>query len=191
MTVVFPEPSTRTTPNSRRYHWWTLAGLVVAGATLRVAGLGASRLNYDESFSAMAGRMPLGDLFPFLARNDSHPPLDYLLHLPLARAGVSEFWFRIPSVACSVAALALFAWWMRSWGRTGIIATALMAVNAFQITHGREARMYAELELFGIGVAMLALAWFRRPNRRLAIAMGALVFLGLLTHVYLTTAVRS
>ena len=183
MTTALPEPSSRTTPNSRRYHWWALAGLVVTGAALRMAGLGASRLNYDESFTAMAGRMSLGDLFPFLARNDSHPPLDYLLHLPLARAGVSEFWFRMPSVACSVAALALFAWWMRSWGRTGIIATALMAVSAFQIAHGREARMYAELELIGVALAMLALTWIRRPNRRIAIAMGALVLLGLLTHV--------
>ncbi len=183
MTAASPEPSTRPPLGARGQHWWALAAFVVAGAVLRVAGVGASRLNYDESFSAMAGRMPLGDLFPFLARNDSHPPLDYLLHLPLARAGVSEFWFRMPSVICSVAALALFAWWMRSWGRTGIIAAALMAVNAFQITHGREARMYAELELIGVGVAMLALAWFRRPTRRLAVAMGALVFLGLLTHV--------
>jgi Predicted membrane protein len=156
---------------------------VAIGAAFRLAGLGSSRLSYDESFTAMAGRLPIGSLTPFLARNDSHPPLDYLLRLPLARAGVSEFWFRLPSVVCSIGALALFAWWVRSWGRVGIIATGLMAFSAFQITHGRQARMYAELELIGVVVAMLALAWVRRPNRRVAAMLGVVVFLGLLTHV--------
>ncbi len=37
--------------------------LVVVGAVLRFWGLGASRLNYDESFTAMAGRLPIGSLF--------------------------------------------------------------------------------------------------------------------------------
>ena len=34
----------------------------------------------------MAARMPLDQLFGFLRTQDSHPPLDYLLRLPLARA---------------------------------------------------------------------------------------------------------
>ncbi|MEP6623569.1 MAG: hypothetical protein ABJC79_03945, partial [Acidimicrobiia bacterium] len=160
-----------------------LIGLVVVGAWLRVAGLGSSRLAYDESFTAMAGRLSLGHLFTYLSQHDSHPPLDYLLRLPLARAGVSEFWFRLPSVICSVAALALFAWWMRRWGRIGILATALMAISSFEILHGRQARMYAETELFGVVIAMIALAWIVRPRRRLSIALGMVVFLAMMTHV--------
>ena len=83
-----------------------LVALVTVGAVFRLWGLGANRLNYDEAFTAMAGRLPVGSLFPFLRTHDSHPPLDYLLHLPLARLGVSAFWFRLPGVVCSVAALA-------------------------------------------------------------------------------------
>ena len=160
-----------------------LAALVGLGAVLRFWNLGASRLNYDESFTAMAGRLPLGSLFNYLRINDSHPPLDYLLHAPLARAGVSEFWFRTPSVLLSLAALGLFAWWMRSRGRAGVIATALMAVSSFQIQHARDARMYAELQFLGVAVAMLAAAWITRPRRWHAPVLGALVFAGLLTHV--------
>ena len=125
----------------------------------------------------MAGRRSLGNLFDYLRLNDSHPPLDYLIHLPLARAGVDELWFRMPSVVCSVAALALFAWWMRRYGAAGVIATGLLAVSAFQLIHGRTARMYAELELLGVAgggalrrlappAASLARAGARRARAR-------------------------
>src|SRR6476469_2722279 len=92
-----------------------LVSVVALGAVLRRWALGRSKLNYDESFTAMAGRLPVGRLFAFLTAHDSHPPLDYLLHAPFARAGVSEFWFRLPSALCSVAALALVAWWLRDF----------------------------------------------------------------------------
>jgi hypothetical protein len=162
---------------------WILALIVLAGAVLRLWGLGAHRLDFDEAFTAMAGRLPLRGLFDYLRVRDSHPPLDYVLHAPLARAGVDEFLFRLPSAVCSIGAVALFAWWMRRRGLAGIVATGLLAVSAFQLTHGREARMYADMELIGVGVAVLAESWLRRPRRWHAPAVGALVFVGLLTHV--------
>jgi hypothetical protein len=157
--------------------------LVILGAAVRLWHLGSSRLGYDESFTAMAGRMPLGDMFRYLRLNDSHPPLDYLIHAPLARAGVDEFLFRLPSAVFSIGALALFAWWMRGRGRAGVIATALLAVSAFQVLHGRDARMYAELELIGVAAAVLADQWRRRPRPWHAPVLGALVLTGLMTHV--------
>ena len=160
-----------------------IAGAVVAGTILRLWGLGAGRLTYDESFTAMVGRLPITHLVSYLAHHDSHPPLDYVLRAPLARAGVSELWFRMPSALCSIAALALFGWWVRHRGFAGVVATTAMAVSAFQLTHGREARMYAEMELIGVGAAVLADAWLRHPRRGHAIAIGAVVFLGLMTHV--------
>lgn len=165
-----------------RIGWWLVA-LVAFGAVLRLWGLGASRFSYDEAFTAMAGRLPVGDLFGFLTRHDSHPPLDYLLHLPLARAGASEFWFRLPSALLSIGALALLAWWLRSRGRVAVVATTLMAVSTFQISHGRQARMYAELEFIGVAIAVLTSAWLARPRRLHAVLLGLLVFAGLLTHV--------
>ncbi len=160
-----------------------LVALVLAGAVIRLWGLGANRLGYDEAFTAMAGRLPTGSLFSYLRAHDSHPPLDYLLHLPLARLGVSAWWFRLPGALCSIGALGLFAWWMRSRGRVGVLATALMAISAFEIVHGRNARMYAELELLGVGLAVLAESWLRAPRRRHAPILGVLVLAGLLTHV--------
>ena len=173
----------RTTRGTDHRVAWALAFVVVAGAVLRFWGLGANRLNYDDAFTTMAGRLPIGDLFAYLRADDSHPPLDYLLRAPLSRATTSEWWLRLPSVVCSIAAVALFAWWMRTRGWVGVLATALLAVSAFQVLHGREVRMYPELELIGVGAAVLAEAWLRRPRRWHAPAVGALVLVCLLTHV--------
>lgn len=189
-TIVRPDPppdrARPTSPPARPKHGATdvaLLGLVGLGAFLRLWQLGRSRLGYDESFTAVAGRMSFGRLIPFLTNNDSHPPLDYLIRSPLARLGASDLVFRLPSAIFSIAALALFAWWMRPRGRVGLIATALFAISTFEIVHGRTARMYAEVELLGVGIAMLADAWMRRPRRWHAPLLALLVLLGLLTHV--------
>jgi hypothetical protein len=160
-----------------------LVGLVGAGAVLRLWGLGANRLGFDEAFTALAGRMPVGTMLSYLRTRDSHPPLDYLLRAPLDRATTSAWLLRLPSVACSIGAVALLAWWLRRWGIAAMVATALIAVAPFFVLHGRDARMYAELQLLGVGAAVLADAWLRRPRRRHAVAIGVLVLAGLLTHV--------
>jgi uncharacterized membrane protein len=160
-----------------------LLAALVTGAVLRLWHLGARRLGFDEAFTAMTARRPVGSMLAFLRNGDSHPPLDYLLRAPFARAGSAEFFIRFPSAVCSVAALALFAIWMRRNGRVGVLAVALMAVSAFQIAHGREARMYAPLELLGVAAAFTADSWLRHPRRWHAPIIGALAFLGLLTHV--------
>ena len=160
-----------------------LGALVVLGAGLRLEGLGSTPLNFDESFTSMAGRLPIAAMFGFLRTADSHPPLDYLLQLPLARAGANSFLFRLPSAACSIAALALFAWWVRDRGRVGIAATAAMSICAFQIAYAREARMYAPMELIGVGTAVVADSWLRHPRRAHATIVGVLTFAGLMTHI--------
>ena len=77
---------------------------------------GFNGLSYDESFTAMAARLPLDQLFDYLRTQDTHPPFDYLLRAPFARAGASDVVLRLPSFVCSVGALVLFAWWMRARG---------------------------------------------------------------------------
>jgi hypothetical protein len=156
---------------------------VVVGAGFRFWGLGAHRLAFDDAFTTMASRLAPSQLFDYLRLHDSHPPLDYLLREPFSRLFTSPWWLQLPSAACSVAALALFAWWMRGRGRLGVIATALFAVSAFQIAHGREIRMYPELELLGVAAAMIAESWLTRPRRWHARAIGALTLACLLLHV--------
>lgn len=181
--VADAPPPTRTRSRADVAAVVAIACAVVAGAVLRLWGLGTGRLNFDESFTAMAGRLPVTHLFSFLRAHDSHPPLDYLLRAPLARAGASELVFRLPSALCSLAALALFAWWVRGRRFAGVVATVAMAVSAFQLAHGREARMYAVMELVGVAAVVIADAWVRRPRRAHAPVMAVVLLVGLMTHV--------
>ena len=147
---------------------YALGAIVVVGAVLRLRRLGATPLNFDESFTAMAGRLPLGSLFGFLRAHDSHPPLDYLLQLPLARAGAEPV--RVPasgSSLCSIAALALFAWWMRDRGRVGIVATArdgdlCVPAASTRARPGCTGRWSSSASR----VAVVADSWLRTPRRQ-------------------------
>jgi hypothetical protein len=160
-----------------------LVVLVVFGVLCRLAWSWRNGASFDESFTAMMGRQPIGTMLTSLRTNDSHPPLDYLLRAPLAGAGVSTLVLRIPSLLFSCAALVLFAWWMRGRGIAGSVAVAVMAVSPFQIMYGSEARMYALLELLGVGAAVVAEAWWRKPRQWHSVALGGIVLLALFDHV--------
>jgi predicted membrane-bound mannosyltransferase len=160
-----------------------LAALVALGTALRLWQLGATEFVFDEAFTAVVARLPLHKLFPYLRAHDAHPPFDYLLRRPLALAGASELVLRLPSVAVSVAALVAFAAWMRRRGLLAIIATALMAVSAFQITYGQQARMYACMVAVGVGCAWAASAWLTRPGARPCVAVRLVLLVGLFDHV--------
>lgn len=149
-----------------------LIGTLALGVSLRCWDLGGSRLSFDETFTAVAARLPVRSLLTFLRHSDAHPPLDYLVRAPFARAGLSEAWLRLPSVIESVAGLGVAAWWWRRLGRIGAIATALLAVSSFAITYAHDARMYAGLELAGIVVAAAAASWLERPSRGALMAAG-------------------
>jgi hypothetical protein len=161
-----------------------LVVIVAIGVALRAWRLGFNGLSYDESFTAMAARLPLDRLLDHLRNQDTHPPLDYLLRVPLARAGASDLVLRLPSFLFSCAALALFAWWMRTRGVAGVVAAAVFAGSAFQIFHGGEARMYALLELLGVAAAMLSERWLGdEPPRWSAWAASGIIAVALFDHV--------
>ena len=143
---------------------WVLPAVVAVGVALRLWRSTTNGLTFDESYTAMVGRRPLGDLLDYLRHTDLHPPLDYILRMPLARTGASDFVLRFPSVVFSSATLALFAWWMRKRGWVGVGATALMAVSTFQLIYGGEARMYALLQLIGVAAAVVGDHWLRAPR---------------------------
>jgi hypothetical protein len=160
-----------------------LPAVVLIGIALRVWRAGHNGASFDESFTAMVGRRPLGEVFEYLRVTDSHPPLDYLLRAPLSRMGVADVWLRAPSVVFSCVALALFAWWMHDRCWFGVIATALFSFSTFQVLHGGEARMYALLQLLGVGAAVVAERWLRRPESWHAWCLGAIVLVALFDHV--------
>ena len=157
--------------------------LVLVGFALRIWNLGGhtSELRRDVHCD---GRPPLlrRPVLEFLRHHDSHPPLDYLIRAPFAATG-NDVLVRLPSVVFSTAALAVFAWWMRGWGRVGLLATALLAVSGFEVFYGREARMYALMQLVGVVVACGAHRWLVRRTTGSAALVGAALLVGVFTHV--------
>jgi uncharacterized membrane protein len=156
--------------------------VVLVGFALRIWNLGGHTLSFDETFTAMAARRSAGDLFQFLRTHDSHPPLDYLIRAPFSATG-SDVWMRVPSVVFSTAALAVFAWWMRNWGRAGLLATALFAVSGFEVYYGREARMYALMQLVGVVVAFGCHRWLVRRTTASAAVVSVALLVGVFAHV--------
>jgi uncharacterized membrane protein len=158
-----------------------LVGIVLAGAALRVWGIFHDPLTWDEAFTGSSARRPVGELFAFLRTHDAHPPLDYLLRVPIARLTSAEWALRVPSAACSIAALVALAVWLR---RRPIAApaTAVFALTSFQLTHAWTARMYAPLVLVGVLLAWTVERWTQRPRDRDAVAAGALITVALFLH---------
>lgn len=160
-----------------------LVAAVAVGFALRVWAAARHGLNLDESFTAVMGRRSVGDLFAFLRAHDAHPPLDYLLRAPLARAGMGSLGLRAPSVAVSTAALGCLAWWLRDRGWFAVLAVAGMAVSGYQLAYGTEARMYALLTLLGVVAAMTTDAWLTAARGRHAVVIAVVVALAVFDHV--------
>lgn len=138
--------------------------LFILAAGLRLAGLGAAQLWYDEAFSANLARLPLVNMIQATA-GDTHPPLYYLLlwiiyHL----GGASEFIFRLPSVLFSLASIYLLWQLARRLGYSWPIqagALVLMAFSPMEIHFSQEARMYAlfQAEILAMLLAVLGRRW--------------------------------
>jgi hypothetical protein len=156
-----------------------LSVLALVAVAARAWAIGRYPLTFDESFTAMASRRSVDSLLPFLRHHDAHPPLDYLLRKPLAGAGVTNGWFRAPSVLCSIAAFAVFAVWMHRRAVMGLLAIAFMAVAPFELFYGREARMYSAVVLIGVVCAAAADRWLRRPDRMALISVSIALLVGL------------
>nr|WP_245217156.1 glycosyltransferase family 39 protein [Neoroseomonas nitratireducens] len=120
--------------------------------------LGDAELWYDEVATALFAALPLHDIFGWLTRVETNPPVYFAaLHLWVNVAGEAEVALRLPSALAGIAAVAatmLLA--TRCFGpRAGIWAGLVIAVAAWHVMQSRDARAYAFLVLF-FALALLA-----------------------------------
>jgi hypothetical protein len=163
------------------WQWLAVAASCVVGVAVRWVALGSTVPTFDESFTGVLSRAPLGDI-PYLARtSDSHPPLDYILRHLTAGSG-DTFWLRAPSALLATATLLVVLWWMKDRGWFGVLAIALTSVAAIQVLYARQARMYALVILAGTVVAAVSERWLDRPRTRWAVVAAAGVAVALLSH---------
>ena len=119
-------------------------GIVLAGFGLRLYGLGAQSLWYDETVSAFLARQDIPALIAHTAR-DIHPPAYYLLlHLWVRLAGDSEFALAFLSLVFGVLLVALVGGLTRRLlGRRATLwAMLFVAMSPYNVWYSQEVRMY-------------------------------------------------
>ncbi len=150
--------------------------IVCIGVGLRLAGLTASAIWYDEAFSLNLARLPLLTMLRTDAL-DFNPPLwEIITWLSTRLFGFNELGLRLPSLAASIAALLLTRQVMQlyvtnPWAR--LVALALVAGLPYQFWMAQDGRTYALMSLL-----YLAGAWFVIDGRWL----GASAICGLLMY---------
>jgi uncharacterized membrane protein len=163
-----------------------VVALLLLAAAVRLAGLGARSLWFDEALSGLIARLSTAQVLANAA-GSSHPPGYYLLLHLWRPLGESEFALRFPSAWCSLAAVALVARLGRDlFGRRVARLAALgMAVSPFQVYYAQEARMYGLAIALSAGVLWAFLRGVRGDSRRVWWVYGVLATTGLYVHYYI------
>jgi hypothetical protein len=172
-----PQPS-----SSRSFSDLVLVVAVLVGSALRLWDLGSTAPSIDESYTALAARLPLGDLVRHIDATDPHPPLAYIVLRPVAALTTDVGMLRTVSAVASIGALVLVAVWQRRAGVAGLVATAVFAVSPFQIVYARQIRMYGLLALAGVAAAWCAQRWLEEGGRRFALGAAAAGLVAAFSH---------
>jgi mannosyltransferase len=147
---------------------------VLAGTGLRLWGLGAQSLWYDEWLTAESSHGSASDLFRYVTDQAGIPPLYFAVMWVWTRVfGLGEVALRIVSVGAGVATIPVAYATVRALGQRRAVARAaavLVAVNPMLVWYSQEARPYSLVALMGaLSLLMLARVWTRDDRRDLAV----------------------
>jgi len=160
--------------------WRTYSWLAVsAGIALRVSGLGASAIWYDESFSLAMARLPLLDMIRTAAL-DFNPPLwEMIAWVSVRIFGVNEIGLRAPALVASILTLLLARYLAHTLlpDMPAALGVGAVALLPYQLWMAQEGRMYAMMSL----LYLFAFALARRGRW-----LGLSAVLGLLLYSHMT-----
>jgi uncharacterized membrane protein len=124
-------------------HFIELAAVLLFGLFVRLYGLSAESLWFDEAFTIKFARL---DLFEIFSRCENNPPLyNMIMHGWIHFFGVSEFSIRLPSVVFGVLALfVMYKTGCRLFNKNvGLLSSLLLGISVFHIWYSQEARNYS------------------------------------------------
>jgi 4-amino-4-deoxy-L-arabinose transferase-like glycosyltransferase len=130
---------------------------VTLASGLRFVLLGRNSFWYDEAWVASLMQLGWQEIAPILAGTDVHPPLYfYLMKAWVGLAGTTEVALRLPSVFASVLSVLLTYFVMRRLAPApvSLLGAFLVSLSPFDVMAGREARMYAVLEVLALGATL-------------------------------------
>jgi len=137
-----------------------LALAVLTGAWFRFHALAHKSFWFDEGFSVGVARLDWPNLLHLLWLREANMALYYVLLKVWLGFGISEFHVRSLSVVFGLAAIpVIYSLGSRLFGaRAGLVAAALLSVNAFHVRYAQEARGYTLLVFMS---ALCSLLWVR------------------------------
>lgn len=142
-----------------------LLSLTIAGAALRLYGIGHQGLWFDEAYTVMLVKLPLGRMLSTIPKTESTPYLYYLLEWGFTHLfGHGATAMRLPSAVfgtLTVPVAYLAAASLLESRRAGLAVAALTAFNPLLIWYSQEARAYELLVL----TSALSLAAFARASK--------------------------
>lgn len=158
--------------------------LVFLSAVVLVTGIDSVQMRPDESLVYDFTRNDLPYLVRYLAAEDSHPPLWFSsFWLWRQFVGDSEFAGRLLALFYSLLALALVYQVGRRWfgtPRYGLLAMALLGVNAFFFIHALEIRPYGLILLLVTASMWTYQRWLTKQTGRAAfwyaLTLGAMLY---------------
>jgi len=167
-------------PSSRQYSQ-VLAVLALA-ATLRLIGLGANGLWYDEALEVARDRIPWPRIL--LLHEGPDPPLYRVLQSPIAARTTTEAWLRLPSACYSVATIWIVWRWIVLLGdpSLGLLTALLLAISPLQVYYAQEVSQYALSGLMGAWVLLASQKVTDRGLTRDWLALSAALILAICTY---------
>jgi uncharacterized membrane protein len=165
-------------------HFWLLAtALIALAGCLRLAGITANSVWYDEAFTERITNATYAELISGAVKDNGNPPLFWVcMKCWKAQFGQSEFALRmLPAIAgvATVVVTILFAF--RIMGASvALIAGLLSAISPIAIELSNEARVYSVVGLLAV-LSMWSFVEFRASRGRL-LGAGTLVITVLLCY---------
>ena len=178
-------PRSGSTPFLLRRPWHVVGALTVVAAIVRLVGLDAG-LWVDEIYSLLDSfRPPLSTVLTVYPGDTQHPLYSVLANISHSVFGESAWSVRLPAMMFGVASVPLlYALGERVAGdREALLASGLLAVSYHHVWFSQNARGYTMLAFWALLSTYLLYRGLREGDRRLLVAYGVSIGLGVFTHL--------
>lgn len=168
------------------WRWIALAFVSLVALGLRLFCLSCKPIWFDEAFSVEVARVTWPNFLHLLWWREANMSFYYLLLRGWLHFGQSPFFVRSLSALIAAATVAV-VYWLGSLlydRRTGLIAAAFLAFNAYHIRYAQEARSYALFALLATLSCGFLIAFLQQPSRTRRISYLLTSILAFYAHFY-------
>ncbi|MCL5774841.1 MAG: glycosyltransferase family 39 protein [Patescibacteria group bacterium] len=133
--------------------YWSISGILIVAAALRLINLTSISLWHDEAFSALLIRYSWSEML-YRIGLDVHPPM-YYIFLRIWHYGFGDSLFALRGMSVFFGVLTVWAAWLLvkeafKSEKVALWAALLVAVNPFSVQYVTEARMYTMGAFFAV-----------------------------------------